>query len=283
VGSIIIFVIGSAAMCGAAYLIFRFWLTEQPPPVALTSEASAGTRFGAVVQRASAMMAASTVAGVLVLGLGGRLMMRLLAATSPDSAQGRITDAEEIVGDINLDGTIALVVFVGVFGGVISLGLFVLLRRWLPKRSVLAGMVGAGIGGGLLARPVGLIDPGNRDFAILSPTWLAALCAITLVVVYGLLFAVLADRWAASWPKVDRTVKGITGVAPFAFLLAIAVVTVLPALIIAMIIGFAVFIQPRLNPHSFDRVHLIGSRLAYLLGLVGGAWMLVSAIQILQL
>src|SRR5262245_64933757 len=43
------------------------------------------------------------VVGILVVGPAGRLAMRLLASTSPD-AQGQITEAEEGVGRITVDG-----------------------------------------------------------------------------------------------------------------------------------------------------------------------------------
>lgn len=55
------------------------------------------------------------VAVVLVAGLGGRLMMRVLAATSGDSAQGLVTEAKETVGDVTLSGSVGFVVFNGIF------------------------------------------------------------------------------------------------------------------------------------------------------------------------
>ena len=105
-----------------------------------------------------------------MLGAGGRLMMRLLAATSLDSVQGRLTEAEENVGVVTVDGTIGFVLFVGLFGGLVSLGMFVLLRRWLPERSVTAGLFAAGIGSGIFGRSSGLVNPDNPDFVILSPS-----------------------------------------------------------------------------------------------------------------
>ena len=44
--------------------------------------------------------------GLLVTGPAVRLAMRLLAVTGGDDAQGRITEAEEVVGSVSLDGTI---------------------------------------------------------------------------------------------------------------------------------------------------------------------------------
>src|SRR5512133_2441024 len=45
-------------------------------------------------------VASGATAGILAAGAGGRLVMRLLAVTAGADAQGRITEAEEIVGRI---------------------------------------------------------------------------------------------------------------------------------------------------------------------------------------
>ncbi len=81
------------------------------------------------------------IAGVLVAGLGGRLMMRVLAATSGDSAQGLVTEAHETVGEITLGGSVGFVVFNGIFFGAIGGVGYVLLRSWLPSRPWLGGLV----------------------------------------------------------------------------------------------------------------------------------------------
>ncbi len=56
--------------------------------------------------------AAGELAGLLVGGFGSRLMMRIIAATSGSSAQGLFTEAEERVGEINFDGTLALAAYI---------------------------------------------------------------------------------------------------------------------------------------------------------------------------
>jgi hypothetical protein len=95
-----------------------------PPPV------------GLVVRRylwyLAVAMAAGATAGILGAGAGGRLVMRLLAVTAGADAQGRVTEAEEIVGRITVDGTIGFVVFTGLFVGLPSAAGYLLLRRWLP-------------------------------------------------------------------------------------------------------------------------------------------------------
>ena len=144
-----------------------------------------------------AVVSAGVLAGVLVLGLGGRLVMRLLAATSGAAVQGRLTEAGEQVGEITVGGTIGFLVFVGVLGGLVSALGYLVVRRWLPGTAGPAGLV-AGV---ILVGTLGVLDPfspDNVDFAILRPRWLA----IVAVVATGLLFAVTLTATAA---RLDRS------------------------------------------------------------------------------
>ena len=43
--------------------------------------------------------------------------MRLLAVTAGPTAQGRITEADQVVGRISLDGTLGFIVFTSLFFG----------------------------------------------------------------------------------------------------------------------------------------------------------------------
>ena len=71
-------------------------------------------------------------AGALVTAPAVRLIMRLVAATAGDDALGVITEAEEVVVEIDLGGTLGLYVFGGILPGLLSGALFVVFRRWLP-------------------------------------------------------------------------------------------------------------------------------------------------------
>jgi hypothetical protein len=147
-----------------------------------------------------AVVTAGLAAGVLVLGLVGRLVMRLLAATSGDTVQGRLTEAQERVGEITAGGTIGFLVFVGVLGGVLSALGYLAVRRWLPTRAGAAGVI-AGV---ILVGTLGVLDPlapDNVDFAILGPRWLA----IGAVVATGFLFAATLTATAA---RLDHVVAG---------------------------------------------------------------------------
>ena len=123
--------------------------------------------------------------------------MRLLAATSGRTAQGRLTEAGERVGEITTGGTIGFLLFVGVGGGVVTAIGYLLVRRWLPPTAGRAGMI-AGL---LLIGTLGVSDPfspDNVDFAILRPRWLAILSRRPLT---GLLFATTYTAVAA---RLDR-------------------------------------------------------------------------------
>ncbi len=54
--------------------------------------------------------------GLVMIGAGGRLAMRLLAVTASDAAQGRITEADQIVGTISVDDTMGFVIFLACSG-----------------------------------------------------------------------------------------------------------------------------------------------------------------------
>jgi hypothetical protein len=129
-------------------------------------------------------MSAGIAAGISVIGAGGRLAMRLLAVTSDADAQGRVTEAGEIVGDITVDGTIGFVVFNGIFGGIVFGTLFLLVRRLLP-----AGRLGGVVYGlGLMIVFGAVLDPirrDNPDFDIVGPGWVSVVVFTLLAVAFG--------------------------------------------------------------------------------------------------
>ena len=162
-----------------------------PPPVSLVIR-----RYLWYLAVAAASGAAG---GILAAGAGGRLVMRLLAVTAGADAQGRITEAEEIVGRITVDGTIGFVVFTGLFLGLPSAVGYLLLRRWLP-----AGRAGGLAYGALLLVVAGTrLEPlrrDNPDFDLVGPGWLAVAAFAALVVFQGMLVVALAGRLSRAMP-----------------------------------------------------------------------------------
>jgi hypothetical protein len=275
-GRHLVTVVGAAAWVGAVLIILRSRETRGVKFAWAPDGAPGSTRVARAASRVVGTVTGGVTAGVLVLGMGGRLMMRILAATSPDGVQGRITDADEVVGEVTLGGTLGLVLFAGVFGGVLGALLFGLLRAWLPERSLVAGGVAGAIGAGVAARMSGLVDPDNHDFAILEPVWLAVLLGIGLIVTFALLGAVLMDRWAASWPAPGRSVSGIAGMLPIAPLLLAP-----PAAIgVAAAIAFRAFVPAPAVTSAGAAAR--GLRVLVLAASVaGGAWTLAGAAEIL--
>ena len=220
----------AAAMVAAAVLAVRLRHTRRTPSPLSGSEPF-GERLAVTVSRAGGMLIGAYLAGVLTVGAGGRLMMRVLAATSSDDVQGLRTEADEIIGEVSVGGSVFLIAVVGIGAAVVGLALFSLLRRWLPERSLAAGLVGVAIGAGLLVRPAGLLSSTNSDFTLIAPVALAvALCVATLVL-FGASFGVLVDRLAPRWPRPGWSAQGVVSVLPFAVLL------LAPPLFVAAVIG----------------------------------------------
>jgi hypothetical protein len=185
----------------------------------LTGAERFGERLSVTAGRSAGMVAGACLAGVLTIGAGGRLMMRVIAITSPTEAQGRRTDADEIVGEVSVGGSLFLVVGLGIGAAVVGLGLYVVLRRWLPERSVVAGLVGVAMGGGLAVRPSGLLASDNPDFTFVRPVTLAVALSLVTLVLFGATFGVLVDHLAPRWPRPGWSPRGVASVLPFAVLL----------------------------------------------------------------
>jgi hypothetical protein len=196
-------------------------------------------------------MAAATTAGLIVAfvvgGLGGRLVMRILSITSPGT-HGAITDNGNRINELTRGGTLGLVIFVTLFATVGG-WIYVLVRRWMPGTGWRRGVA---FGVWLLAvtSPL-LIDPNNKDFAILGPHPLPIVLFALLPLAYGLLVAPLADR-------LDRFYAGVDARSPkvLAFLPLLVAGVFLPAL--AFVLGafavmFVVVRSPSLRAEWEDR------------------------------
>lgn len=126
--------------------------------------------------------------------------MRLLAVTAGDDAQGRITEAEEIVGRVTFDGTLGLILFTGVFGGALCGALFLLVRRFLP-----AGRLGGVAYGLALLIVLGTVtDPlrkENPDFDLVGPGWVAVLVFTVLAIGFGVAVGGFTARASTWFPR----------------------------------------------------------------------------------
>ncbi|MGD9705017.1 MAG: alpha/beta-hydrolase N-terminal domain-containing protein [Acidimicrobiia bacterium] len=185
------------------------------------------------------VLSAGTITGVLVLGFGGRLVMRALAATSGDGAQGRLTEADEVVGQITAGGTIAFLVFVGLLGGLVTAALHLVARRWLPRRADRLGAILAVV----LVGTIGVLDPlspDNVDFAILRPRWLAVLLVAGCGVLFALAYAACVT-WLDGWVRAGGSRRFVLiAAAPMALAIFVPVVA-------AVYVGARAFAQGRFS------------------------------------
>ena len=199
---------------------------DDPPPVELVLR-----RF---VWEVNLAVVAGIGAGIVAAGAGGRLVMRLLAVTAGDDAQGRITEADQVVGRISAGGTIGFVVFTALFFGTASGGAYLLVRRWLP-----AGRAGGLTYGALLLVLAGTrLEPlreGNVDFDLVGPGWVSVVAFAALVLFHGMLVAALAGRISRAVPLLGREPRAIVAHAPL--LLLAPLVPVVLALLVAGVLA----------------------------------------------
>jgi hypothetical protein len=273
VGTAILVVLGGTALAIAMWITFDGAHTVAPIVEAGTKRPQ---RFQEAIRQLSAMFGAGFVCGLLVTGFGGRLFMRMVAITSDDAAQGRLTEADELVGEVTLGGSVFFIVFASGFGVLGVIGLF-LFRPWLPRRSIVAGLVVAGIGAALLARPTDFLAPGSIDFEILGPRWFAGGFALGLIVLLGTATATLADRWVRLWPAPELSIRGVVGLIPLAPLVLLGPgVVIIPVLLLQR-----TFLPQGRGEGRRSTSGLAIYGIVIAAGLAGWAWTLIAVGEIL--
>ncbi len=172
---------------------------------------------------------AGLIAGVVVGGVGGRLVMRLAAILVPASV-GRFTENGARIGAVTLEGTLLLLLFGGALAGVVAGTIWVVVRPWLPaarRDRVLASIPLALAFGTPL-----LIGPDNPDFVVLRHDPVVVGSLVVLVALIGPA-VVLADAWLDRRLPIPGPDSGLSVVA-YASIAAIgsafAVALTIPAL-----------------------------------------------------
>jgi hypothetical protein len=135
--------------------------------------------------------------------------MRIAGATGRASAQGAGTEAGFRVGELTVGGTITLVVFVGIFAGIIGALLYVIFRPWLSWarrfRGLAFGVVLFAIG----SASSDVMNPDNVDFLILGNDLINVVTIGALFLAFGIVMEELhrvIDRRVA--PSSDRIHSG---------------------------------------------------------------------------
>lgn len=192
-------------VCGFAVLVALTltvrWRNYAFVPESLT-DASIVVRLRGLARILAVGALTGLAVGTLFIGPAGRLAMRLLAATSPD-AQGRITEADEVVGRITVGGTIGFWLFVGLPVGMVVGLVYVFVARALPRGLLGGAMYGAT----LLVLFSWWLDPlraENPDFDLVGPGWLALTTFAILAVGAGAVTASVAGRLEASLREPSR-------------------------------------------------------------------------------
>lgn len=185
----------------------------------MTTTQARAPESGVAARSVAASALGGAASGFLVAGIGGRLAMRL-SAQIDRSAHGLITENGEVVGEFTLAGTIAFVIFVGIFGAMMVGFLWALVAPWLPvrwgPRRVAAFILAAALGGRMA------IDGTNLDFFILDPPLAQAAIYTALAGSAGLVAAVFEERFARRLPGPQPGITvGYWSVVPLGALIAI--------------------------------------------------------------
>lgn len=117
--------------------------------------------------------------------------MRVSAIAAGDAAHGLLTENGNRVGDITVEGTIALILFVGVLFGIVG-GLLLFATRTLLGSRFLPLSLGVVLGG---LGAANVIEARNPDFTIVGHRPLNVMMFAALFVLYAIVAAWLRDRF----------------------------------------------------------------------------------------
>ncbi len=140
-----------------------------------------------LIRQVALLGTASVVAGVVVGGVGGRLVMRVSAMAAGSEAAGLVTENGNTVGEITVGGTVVLIVFGGGLGGLLASIVIVAAEPWLKWMGPLRGL---GFG---LVTLAAYFSFDTLDFRLIDPPALNVAMFVGLFVAYGL--AVSGAYW----------------------------------------------------------------------------------------
>jgi hypothetical protein len=205
-------------------------------------------------------------AGALVTGPAMRLIMRLLAVTAGDDAQGRLTEADEVVGTVDAGGTVGLWLFGGVLPAMLSGFAYVVCRRLLPPGR-LGGVVFGAFHLVVGATRVDPLRPDNPDFDLLGPGWLSVLTFGLACVVHGMAVVAIANRYSQVVPPEVGTRAGwVRALLPLALPAALMLVVVpfLVSVLLGLLVTVVVSRSGAVVRAARGRVPVVAGRVAAL-------------------
>ena len=166
-----------------------------------------------VIAPAARALAAAGIAGLLVgvpAGLLSRAIMKVGALAAGPVVDGVHTSNGNVVGDLTIDGTLALVIFAGVIPAVGAALLYVAVRPWLLRLGAWRGLALGAYGFALTGFSV--LEPGNNDFVRFGPPVLNIAMFTALFLAVGLAIAPVTDaalKVAADPSTAQRAVLGV--------------------------------------------------------------------------
>ena len=175
---------------------------------------------------------AGLLVGPLVIGLGGRIAMRIAALLVP-VANGAETENGNTIGEITLGGSLGLIVFAGLLFGSVVGAIWVVVRPWLPTdalaRALLAAIILVALGS------PALIQGDNVDFIVLRRDPFVMAVLIGFVGLVGVSMSVV-DGW------LDRRLpaavaRGTTPTQVYASISLVGVVLILPIAVLGFLGG----------------------------------------------
>jgi hypothetical protein len=164
---------------------------------------------------------AGIIVGLLVAGLGGRLIMRLATILHEDTV-GLRTENGEVIGNITLNGTLALMTFGGLGMGLMAGTIWVIVSPWIPDRGPARALATA-----IVAIALGtpsLIQRTNPDFFLLGYDPIVVVLLIGLVGLVGFSIALVDGALDARLPRSPRAIGISTTVYLIVTLLGLVVI-----------------------------------------------------------
>ena len=170
---------------------------------------------GAELVRSIAVMGIAGLAtGIAVGGISSRLFMRISAAAASAAAQGATTEAGETVGAITFEGTMGLVVFVGIGTGIFGAVFYATFRPWLAWAGRYRGLAFGAVLFAVTSATSDVLNPDNFDFSLLGNRALNVTLIVLLFLGFGLvmtlMFGVL-DRHLPPWDELHAAARVVYG------------------------------------------------------------------------
>jgi hypothetical protein len=194
--------------------------------------------FGGIFRDIARGGVTGLIVGLVGIGIGGRIVMRLAALLVPGS-EGAFTENGNRIGSITLGGSLGLVIL-GLFLGAMVATIWVVISPWIPgvglRRALLAMPIAVGLGAS------GLIDGRNPDFFVLDHDRGVVGLLILLVAVIGFLFVLVDEALDRRLPPATgRALTAYTGLTLVGLPIALLVFLSLVSSPKSMLMGVALF------------------------------------------